>query len=75
MTENYDWKLWLKTMIQVEATIENYDSIQSYDWKLWLNVIIKYNKNRKSIAFIGIMFLVWSLDRGPKLYQLKYKSV
>ena len=62
-------------MIQFKATIENYDSIQSYDWKLWLNVIIKYNKNRKSIAFIGIMFLVWSLDRGPKLYQLKYKSV
>ena len=75
MTENYDWKLWLKTMIQFKATIENYDSIQSYDWKLWLNVIIKYNKNRKSIAFIGIMFLVRSLDRGPKLYQLKYKSV
>ena len=40
-----------------------------------MNVIIKYNKNRKSIALVGIMFLVWSLDREPKLYQLNYKSV
>ena len=76
MTENYDWKLRLKTMIEnddwklwLKTTIEN------DDWKLWLKVIIKYNKNRKSIALVGIMFPTWSLDREPKLYQLNYKSV
>ena len=69
--ENYDWKLWLKTTIEnwLKTTIEN------DDWKLWLKVIIKYNKNRKSIALVGIMFPAWSLDREPKLYQLNYKSV
>lgn len=69
MIENYDWKLCLKTMIEFKTTIEN------DDWKLWLKVINKYNKNRKSIALVGIMFPVWSLNRGPKLYQLNYKSV
>lgn len=79
MIENYDWKLTEKYAVTI---IENYDWKQqlktmttNYDWKQWLNVIIKYSKNRKSIALVGIMFLVWSLDGGPKLCQLKYKSV
>ena len=26
-------------------------------------------------ALVGIVFLMWSLDRVPKLYQLKFKGV